>query len=96
LRAIGLNAWQVIRVYIYEAMAVIVASVFLGLLCGLLVAVTLTLQLNLFSEMAFEMKFPGLIFGSIVVMSSVVAVFASYLPAKQLSKKKIAQALKNK
>jgi ABC-type antimicrobial peptide transport system permease subunit len=86
----------VIRVYIYEAVAVIIASFFLGLLCGLLVAVTLTLQLDLFTEMAFEMKFPWLIFGSILAMSFIVAIFASYLPARHLAKKKIAQALKNK
>ena len=62
----------------------------------MLVAMTLTLQADLFTELPFEMKFPYFVFFSTVIMSIIVAVLGSYLPAKQLAKKKIAQALKNK
>ena len=34
LRALGLNYWQVVRVYIYEAMAVVLSSFFLGTIVG--------------------------------------------------------------
>lgn len=56
LRALGLSAWQVVRAYIYEALAIILASVLLGAIIGLLIAVTLTLQFNLFSEMPFRFE----------------------------------------
>lgn len=76
-------------------MAVIIASVVLGFTIGSLVAITLTLQADLFSELAFHMAFPTVLFISIVIMSVVVALLGSYIPANQLRKKPIAQALKN-
>jgi ABC-type antimicrobial peptide transport system permease subunit len=96
LRAVGLTSFQVIRVYIYEAMSIILSSLILGTGLGMLVSATLTLQADLFTELAFEMRFPHLLFWSIVVMSLAVAVLGSWLPARKLAKKKIAAALKNK
>ena len=61
----------------------------------MLVAITLTLQFNPFSEMAFTFAFPYLLFFSVLVMSLLVAVAGSYLPARTLQKKDIALALKN-
>jgi len=95
LRAIGLTAAQAIRVYIYEALCVIISSVFLGYCIGEIVAITLTLQTDLFSEMPFKMEFPFLLFFGIVGMSMIVAVVGSLIPAYALKNKKIAQALKN-
>jgi ABC-type lipoprotein release transport system permease subunit len=91
-----LQSFQVIRVYIYEAMSIILSSLILGTGLGMLVSATLTLQADLFTELAFEMRFPHLLFWSIVVMSLTVAVLGSWLPARKLAKKKIAAALKNK
>jgi ABC-type antimicrobial peptide transport system permease subunit len=81
-------------VYIYEAMAVIMASVALGFIVGSAVAITLTLQADLFSELPFQMHFPTVLFFSILIMSLVVSVFGSYIPANALRNKKIASALK--
>ena len=47
-----------IRAYIYEALAIIIAAVLTGALIGLLIAITLTLQFNLFTEMPFVFTFP--------------------------------------
>ena len=49
---------QVIRAYIYEALAIISAAVLTGSVIGLLIAITLTLQFNLFTEMPFVFTFP--------------------------------------
>lgn len=75
-------------------MSVIIASVLLGFFVGSTVAITLTLQADLFSELAFQMHFPTLLFSSILIMSVVVSVFGSYIPANALRQKKIASALK--
>jgi len=96
LRAIGMTSWQVIRVYIYEAMSIVVASVIIGFLIGDLVSVTLTLQSCLWSELPFTFEFPTILFAGVVTMSVVVAILGSYLPARVLQNKKIASALKNK
>lgn len=84
-----------IRVYIYEAFSVILASIILGLSIGMVVAITLTLQADLFSEMAFHMAFPTLLFCTTVAMAVIVAFLGSYIPANALRKKPIAQALKS-
>lgn len=52
------QSFQVIRVYIYEALAIIVASVFLGASIGIAVSITLTVQLGLFTELPFWFQFP--------------------------------------
>jgi ABC-type antimicrobial peptide transport system permease subunit len=109
LRAVGLNVTRVMRMYIYEALCLIAASVFIGttigIFCtyyifnyvfsGMLVSVTLTLQFNLFTELAFTFDFPYALFFSVFAMSILVAVIGSYLPTNSMKKKDIAIALKN-
>uniref|UniRef100_A0A6B2KXA1 ABC3 transporter permease C-terminal domain-containing protein n=1 Tax=Arcella intermedia TaxID=1963864 RepID=A0A6B2KXA1_9EUKA len=95
LRAIGMTAFQVLRVYIYEAMSIVLASVLIGFFIGDLVSVTLALQSSLFSELPFTFEFPTILFCGVVGMSILVAILGSYLPARVLQKKRIAAALKN-
>lgn len=81
--------------YIYEALSLIFASVLIGSIVGILVAVTLTLQFNLFSELPFTFAFPYALFFSVLGMAVLVAIFGSYIPSYSLKKKDIAIALKN-
>eukprot|EP00013_Stygamoeba_regulata_P007379 CAMPEP_0177632462 /NCGR_PEP_ID=MMETSP0447-20121125/2307_1 /TAXON_ID=0 /ORGANISM="Stygamoeba regulata, Strain BSH-02190019" /LENGTH=155 /DNA_ID=CAMNT_0019134037 /DNA_START=49 /DNA_END=516 /DNA_ORIENTATION=+ len=94
LRAIGLNSGQAMRVYIYEALAIILAALVLGSLTGASIAVTLTLQFNLFTEMPFEVAFPYSLFFMVVSMAVVTAVLGSYIPARAFQRKEIAISLK--
>lgn len=96
LRSMGLTSFQVIRLYIYEASCIIIASVFLGCFVGLSVAITLTLQADLFSELPFKMEFPVFLFCSIVTMSVVTAFLSSYIPSRTLGARRIASVLKGK
>lgn len=68
--------------------------IFKGSIIGLLIAITLTLQFNLFTEMPFAFDFPYILFGSVLAMSLFVAVLGSYVPARSLRSKQIASALK--
>jgi len=90
-----MTAAQVIRVYIYEAMSIVLASVIIGFIIGDMVSITLTLQACLFSELPFTFDFPTLLFFSVVGMSIIVSITGSYLPARVLQEKRIASALKN-
>ena len=94
LRAIGLSAAQVTRVYIYEALCIIISALLLGSATGMGIAVTLTLQFNLFTEMPFHFDFPYFLFGSVMIMSVVVAIGGSYLASLDIKKLQIAQVLK--
>ncbi len=65
LRAIGLTANQVARVYLYEAATVVLTSFFMGTCIGLGIAISLTLQFNLFTEMPLNFAFPYFLFFSV-------------------------------
>lgn len=94
LRSLGLTSTQVIRVYVYEALAIIIASVFLGSTIGILVSITLTLQLDLFTELPFWFEFPSVLFFGVLLMSVGVAVAGSYFPASRFKGKAISAVLK--
>jgi ABC-type antimicrobial peptide transport system permease subunit len=56
----------------------------------------LALEANLFSEYPFRFEFPSSIFFTVIILSLLVTLLASYLPARVLLKKRIASALKGK
>eukprot|EP00698_Gefionella_okellyi_P021275 TRINITY_DN6854_c0_g1_i3.p1 TRINITY_DN6854_c0_g1~~TRINITY_DN6854_c0_g1_i3.p1 ORF type:complete len:1058 (+),score=247.33 TRINITY_DN6854_c0_g1_i3:1039-4212(+) len=94
LRSLGLSAGQVVRTYVYEALSLIFASVLIGATVGISVAITLTLQYNLFTELPFVFAFPLELFVAVVGMSLAVAVLGSYLPAKAVTKRAVALVLR--
>ena len=55
LRAIGLTQSQSRRVFMYEAFAVILSALVLGIIVGLSIAFTLTAQFYLFIELPFKL-----------------------------------------
>jgi ABC-type antimicrobial peptide transport system permease subunit len=96
LRAVGLTQARTFRLYVYEALSLIISAILLGSSVGILVSITLTLQFNLFTEFPFKFAFPYTLFFVVLAMSLLVAVLGSYLPARLLGKRNIAVALKNK
>ena len=94
LRAVGLMATTVARLYIYEAIALVLATIVLGTALGIFTAIILTLQIDLFSELPFTFNFPTTLFFPVVVFSLIVAVVGSYLPTEEFRKKEIAIALR--
>jgi len=94
LRAIGLSIWEVILVYIFEAMSIILTSVILATAIGLMVSLTLTLQYTLFNDMTFTFYFPTAMFVFLFTLSVIVSLLGSYLPASQLAKKQIASTIR--
>jgi len=53
-RAVGLTSAQVSRIFLYESFAVILSALILGFIIGIVVSITLTLQMNSFVELPFE------------------------------------------
>lgn len=96
LRSLGLPAAAVMRAYIYEALSVVLTAFGLGTAVGLLVASTLTLQFNLFTEMPFEFNFPTGLFVLTLLGSIVLAVVASFFPARAIARLDIAGVLKGR
>jgi len=94
LRAIGLNGVQVVMIYIYEALAIVISSVFLGTTIGIIISVSLTLQFNLFTEMPFVMEFPLTLFLVLFFMSIFCAVVGSFYPANSFLRKTISNVIR--
>lgn len=61
LRAVGLRKAQLARIYLYESIAVTLTAIILGLLVGFILAVTLSLQFNIFLELPFFIEFPTML-----------------------------------
>eukprot|EP00760_Papus_ankaliazontas_P012547 PhM_4_TR15359/c0_g1_i1/m.42023 len=95
LRSLGLKANQMYRLFIYEALCLVLASFIVGLVIGTLVAVTLTLQFLMFTELPFVMVFPTGLVMSMFGLCIVSAVVGSAIPTRQLLKRQVAQVLKS-
>jgi len=94
LRAVGLNTKQVVMIYIYEALALVLACLILGTTIGIVIAVSLTLQFNLFTEIPFKMEFPFTLYFVQFGLAIFVAVLASALPAYSFVQRSISEILR--
>jgi ABC-type antimicrobial peptide transport system permease subunit len=94
LRAVGMSVNQLIRAYIYEALCLVVAAFACGTVIGVVIAMTLVAQFNVFLEMPFHFAFPYWLFLSLAAMALIVAVLGSYIPARVLRRKEIALVLR--
>ena len=94
LRSIGLNKYQMTRIYIYEALALIISSAILGSIVGISIAIVLVLQFLAFTELPFEFIFPTEMFFINFTLGILTAVFASYFAAKDIREKSIANIIK--
>lgn len=94
LRAIGLSKKQLTRVYIYEAIALITASGFLGTFIGIIFAIVLTLQILMFIELPFVLMFPTEVFLITCFGGLGTAIAASYLAVLDIRDKSISVILK--
>jgi len=72
----------------------VISSILLGTTIGLLVAISLTLQFNLFVEMPFRIDFPYSLFFSMISMAFIIAVVGSYIPARGFMKKSISNVIR--
>jgi len=94
LRALGIAGFNVVMIYVYESLAIVLAGTVLGAAIGLLVAITLTLQFNMFVEMPFNFQFPWAVFWGLFSLALVVSVIASAWPAWSVKRKTITSVLR--
>lgn len=94
IRSLGVTTSQVIRIYVYEAIAVVFTAVGLGTIVGILVSVVLTLQFGLFLELPFVLYFPWVLFLIVLILSLALAVIGAYVPAEQYAKRTISTVIR--
>lgn len=94
LRAIGLKKGQIIRVYLYESLAVTISSCILGLIVGFMIAFTLSLQFNLFLELPFFISFPYTMVIVMLILAMLTTVIGTVYPLNEITNRPIAGILK--
>jgi ABC-type antimicrobial peptide transport system permease subunit len=78
----------------YEAVCLIVISGLLGTLVGIVVAITLTLQMLMFVELPFVFAFPTAMFLLTFLGGLATAAFGSYFAIREVRGRSIATILK--
>lgn len=94
LRAIGISKFSVYRIYIYEAMCLILASSVSGVAIGAFVSYTMILQRILFTQLPIPFVLPYNILLVVSGCSVVFAVSASWGPISFLLRQKIVTILR--
>jgi ABC-type antimicrobial peptide transport system permease subunit len=89
MRAIGFTRQVIMKLYIYEAFILVVASSFSGVMIGTIVGWSISFQRSMFINMPTPFVFPTREFVFIFSVSIVCAVISTYSPSKQLMAKSI-------
>jgi ABC-type antimicrobial peptide transport system permease subunit len=90
LRAIGFTKCRIKMLYFYEAMVLVFASSILGVMVGMIVGYTMTLQEKLILSSSLAFFFPWNQFIVVMVLSLLCAFFSTFGPTTQLTSKQIA------
>jgi ABC-type antimicrobial peptide transport system permease subunit len=95
LRSLGFTSSQLFHAYTYESLALVLGSMVAGIVIGVIIAITMVLQINLFLQMPLTFDFPWVLFMIILVLSFVSAVLAPRLATASIAKRGIAAVIKS-
>jgi len=84
LRALGTGKLFVYRVYVYEAILLVLASAFLGMAIGSLVGYAMSAQRSLFLSLPTDFNFPYLAALVVVILAVVFGTLSTYGPLRRL------------
>jgi ABC-type antimicrobial peptide transport system permease subunit len=94
MRSLGMKRRHVIFVYIAEAFILILSSSIIGTIVGSIISYTMALQWTVFTNVNVGFNLPT---GSIIVIISISifgGIFSTYIPAKNMLNKSIAELIK--
>ena len=80
MRSIGITKKQNIRIYLYEAFAIIIASVIIGTVIGVVISSSIILLFDIFFELPFIFNFPFKIYFILLIQSLFLGLLGSYYP----------------
>ena len=90
MRSIGVTKCRINLLYFYEALILVFASSFLGIVVGTFVAWTMKLQMDMFLDMSTDFFFPWLSTIEIFGLSILCAFFSTFGPTTELTRRQIA------
>ena len=95
LRAMGLNKFQTYRVYLYEAIILVVASSILGLIVGFIVGYTMAAQQALYTNFPLILHVPYRIISIVCILSLVSAFLSIVVPIVYLLNKSVSVVMRS-
>ena len=95
MRSLGMKRRHVIFVYIAEAFILILTASIIGTVVGSIIAFTMALQFGVFTSInvAFTLPIGSIIV--IIIISILGGIFSTYIPARNMLNKSIAQLIKS-
>ena len=86
LMALGIQKGWLRRIYFWEAIVVVLSASLVGIGIGILVAYTMTLQQQLFTQLPVPFEFPWAISLLVIILSVVFGLLASVGPLYRILK----------
>lgn len=96
LRCIGLSKSRIARVYMYEAIILVVTGGLIGIVSGMIVGYLIILQNSLFEETYPVFIFPWQLFSAIICFGIFSSVFSALLPTFKFLRTNIATLMRGK
>eukprot|EP01118_Nematostelium_gracile_P005989 TRINITY_DN1916_c0_g1_i1.p1 TRINITY_DN1916_c0_g1~~TRINITY_DN1916_c0_g1_i1.p1 ORF type:complete len:581 (-),score=131.11 TRINITY_DN1916_c0_g1_i1:40-1782(-) len=84
LRAMGITKFWMYRIYVYEALVLVLSASILGIIIGAAVGYTMTIQQSLYTQIPIPFVFPKDIVQVVGISSFFFAVLASFAPIHYL------------
>ena len=95
LRSMGITKFQINKIYIYEALIIILSSSLLGFFVGYIVSFVIVQQQILFSQYPIELIVPKSVIFAVSSGAILTSVASVYFPLSLLNKKQISQNLRD-
>mmetsp|Transcript_11325 Transcript_11325/g.24389 ORF Transcript_11325/g.24389 Transcript_11325/m.24389 type:complete len:1375 (+) Transcript_11325:14-4138(+) len=95
LRSMGLSTRQLLRVYMYESVCLVLSSVALGTVVGVVVGITLALQQVIVDESSFQLNFPWLMYSVLIAICVIVSLASPLLVVHSLAERPLASILRS-
>ena len=94
MRSIGITKVQNIRIYLYEAAAIIITSIIIGTFIGIIISCSLILQFDIFVELPFIFNFPYKFFFILIFVGLFLGLLGSYYPTYDINNYSLVKIMK--
>ncbi|ETO11352.1 DUF214 family protein [Reticulomyxa filosa] len=85
LRALGLTNFQIMKIFLYESLVLVLASSLLGIAIGCVMAFVAMVQQSLFSSYPLTFVIPTSVLLAVITGAIATSIISVYLPVKRLA-----------
>ncbi|EFC50030.1 FtsX domain-containing protein [Naegleria gruberi] len=94
LRAIGCKKFFIQRLYVYEALVLVLSASLIGIVIGFVLGFTMSLQSNLFTELPVSVYVPWELILIVIAVAFISAFLSAFFPVTSLLRNNIVTLLK--